>query len=514
MKLYKKYTMCVIVLFLVSIFALLNMLNSKMFIVHDEGISLLASSCHQGIYYNVGIYNTWVSGEKWKNIIKPEKLFCFLTVARDLQKTDIHPPFYFWLLHIFLFIFKKPIFSIILLNYLFLLLSSLFIFLISKEIFKNNIYPALITVFFILSPNTFSTAIIARQYLLLTLVTLIYTFLILKLVNNNSILKYQIFLALTLLVGILTSYYFIIFAGPLTLFLYIYHYIKDKKKLIKITLFLVIALVVFLLIMPKFLDQLKREKYQRQDFKVEKISYRWDKLVKTLIIIFVPEKYSRYSLDYKLFFKIIIFTSVIVLLLSKLRILDINLFGLKSKNILVVLFALIGASIPFILYMLFLLPRHVMSHQRYVNFFVPFFLILFFKLGTLMNLKNKIMNKVIKSFLIFVLLFLVFFSFLSKVADVKKSNSNLINLKSKLSSFDYVIVDNFARGSVTTFIFNFLDERQGIYIADRIDIMNNYSADSGPNKNKSLVYVATDNKSKIEIFKKLQNIYDNVTLLE
>ena len=70
---------------------------------HDESISYLASSGHQKEYStikNSHLYGKVVSVNHWKKYLKVEKPFCFNKISHDLSHYDIHPPLYFWLLHI------------------------------------------------------------------------------------------------------------------------------------------------------------------------------------------------------------------------------------------------------------------------------------------------------------------------------------------------------------------------------------------------------------------------------
>jgi hypothetical protein len=78
--------------------------DDKQVLTHDESISFLAATCHQGAYDRMLASGTpplgqWVPAASWQRFLRVDQRFCFRTISRDLSTTDIHPPAYFWLLH-------------------------------------------------------------------------------------------------------------------------------------------------------------------------------------------------------------------------------------------------------------------------------------------------------------------------------------------------------------------------------------------------------------------------------
>jgi hypothetical protein len=72
---------------------------------HDDTISYLAATGHQGAYQRVvnsgeAPVAQWVPAERWQAFTRIEDRLPLLTIARDLGHHDIHPPVYFWLLHV------------------------------------------------------------------------------------------------------------------------------------------------------------------------------------------------------------------------------------------------------------------------------------------------------------------------------------------------------------------------------------------------------------------------------
>ncbi len=74
----------------------------KSCVLHDEAIALLCATCHESDYEHarLDLANSWVPGAKWKAFFTTDKFACFGQIRSDLFDYDIHPPLYFWLLHL------------------------------------------------------------------------------------------------------------------------------------------------------------------------------------------------------------------------------------------------------------------------------------------------------------------------------------------------------------------------------------------------------------------------------
>lgn len=74
-------------------------------ISHDDTISYLAATGHQGEFQEVvdtgrAPVAQWVPAAQWQSFTRVDRPLPLLTIARDLGHHDIHPPVYFWLLHV------------------------------------------------------------------------------------------------------------------------------------------------------------------------------------------------------------------------------------------------------------------------------------------------------------------------------------------------------------------------------------------------------------------------------
>ena len=77
----------------------------KRALTHDEAISYLVATGHKADYSKIvkeeaPPYGRWTRADQWKRFLRVDQVFCFGKINFDLATTDLHPPLYFWLLHV------------------------------------------------------------------------------------------------------------------------------------------------------------------------------------------------------------------------------------------------------------------------------------------------------------------------------------------------------------------------------------------------------------------------------
>lgn len=73
----------------------------------DEAVAFLESTCHlhefmQLTYDRVPPYGAWAEARTWQRLIEGEGELCLGRIRSDLLDRDIHPPLYYWLLHLWI----------------------------------------------------------------------------------------------------------------------------------------------------------------------------------------------------------------------------------------------------------------------------------------------------------------------------------------------------------------------------------------------------------------------------
>ena len=150
------------------------------------------------------------------------------------QERDVHPPFYYVLIHfvssVFGGMFSKWIGLGI--NYLFYILSGVIFYKLTESLLKKEISRVLSVFMFVFSLGTLNTFLYIRMYMMLEFWILLYLLCMVKIVlcevqNDVRFWRY-VLIGSIIVCGFLTHYYFIIPAGILSL-CYIIYCLMDKK---------------------------------------------------------------------------------------------------------------------------------------------------------------------------------------------------------------------------------------------------------------------------------------------
>lgn len=134
-----------------------------------------------------------------------------------LQSYDVHPPFYYLLLHT-VCSFTPMLFSIwqgVGLNIFFALITTVFIYLIVKYFCDNPIVCFCITLFSVLTPGAISNVMFIRMYCLMTLEIVLCIFLHLKMNKYSELNRLPVICCILggglAFVGFMTHYFFLVF---------------------------------------------------------------------------------------------------------------------------------------------------------------------------------------------------------------------------------------------------------------------------------------------------------------
>lgn len=148
------------------------------------------------------------------------------------QSQDVHPPLYYWLFNIASSItgenFTK--WTGLCLDFVLYIISLIILYKISEKLFSNKIISCCILVLYGISTIGISTAIYIRMYVLSLLITMSLVFFAVKLLQSRC-WKYAFGILGSIVLGVLTQYYFIFYAFFLIIALDIHFLIQHDKKL-------------------------------------------------------------------------------------------------------------------------------------------------------------------------------------------------------------------------------------------------------------------------------------------
>lgn len=210
---------------------------------------------------NDDFYGNWHSKEyyiDYLSINEDEKWDW--TPVYENQKNDVHPPLYYLLLR------TAAMFTIgnftkwtgIILNIIIWIFSSILVYFIAKELFKNQKMALFTCLIAGLTLGALETTAYIRMYELANLFVLLITYLHIKLYEKQEIkAKDLITIGISILLGSLTHYYVIVYTAILFI-IFVVKYITKKqyKNLIKYVACFAIAAVLSILIFPHSLQHM------------------------------------------------------------------------------------------------------------------------------------------------------------------------------------------------------------------------------------------------------------------
>lgn len=230
--------------------------TEKQYFHMDEAYSFGLSSYDKvEIHDNEDFYNTWHDGAYYADYLEvnDNERFNFTPVYEN-QKNDVHPPFYYFLLRIFMEFSPNRItkWGGIILNIIIYALITVFTFLITKRLWAGKYHADAIALAVALTSSVtlaaLTSVVYIRMYALSTLNIAIITYLHLRLIENYD-RKTLILISLSALIGSLTHYFFLFYLLILFIMTLIRR-IKNKEKIAGYIIAIAVAAVLSLLIFP------------------------------------------------------------------------------------------------------------------------------------------------------------------------------------------------------------------------------------------------------------------------
>lgn len=213
---------------------------NKQIFTHDETISYLAATGHQGEYAQMVLaktppYATWAPRHAWMRFMETEERFCWSTIQNDLVKWDLHPPLYFWLLHIFCMIFGTHLYTGAILNTLLAVTTSLLIWHLGRTIFKQEAAALAAAAIWFLSPALITTSLEARPYDLLALCSAAFAAATIHMFRQPSRVAARLGVLAIVVIGSLSHHHFLLIASGALVFS-LMHMRSHKSPLVFFTL--------------------------------------------------------------------------------------------------------------------------------------------------------------------------------------------------------------------------------------------------------------------------------------
>ena len=209
-----------------SALLILQTAGRKLTIEHDEGISFIQASVRMADWQRVSLGHLapaaeWAPAAAWQSFWQVGEPFGFAAISQSLVTADIHPPLYFWLLHLWALAFGMTAASSIWLNVALAVLTGLALFGLARWAFRDPLFAALVVGVWALAEPTVGVSVAARPYGLLSLVSVLTVWAGLAWFGRDRRPRLLAVLGLGLLIGagLLTYYQFALLVAGLMLWL-------------------------------------------------------------------------------------------------------------------------------------------------------------------------------------------------------------------------------------------------------------------------------------------------------
>ncbi|WP_295360816.1 glycosyltransferase family 39 protein [uncultured Pseudoramibacter sp.] len=330
------------------------------------------------------------------------------------QSKDVHPPFYYVVLHTICSIFVSPSLNKwqgIILNIIFFVITQIFLAKTSNKVFSNRWMTAAVLIFFGFSWGNINNVLFIRMYAMLTMWGIISFYLHLVLLEKKTI-KNLILILLVGYCGILTQYYFIFFQFFLSLCTVVYLIIDSKSTklcleyILGYILVLGLSVITFPAMIPQMLGKTGTQGISNFQ-KATRLEY-WLKIKDYINII----KFDLFGNRLKVTFLIILGLLLINLLIivrekhkkSKLFINKKN--NIQNLDLRIGYFAIIASIIIIIGVFAIVIKSSLYIATRYLVILYPIASLVFVYI--FMSLWNKIIYTPKISFVILFLIVLLF----------------------------------------------------------------------------------------------------------
>jgi len=363
----------------------------KTTISHDETISYLSAIGRQGDFEQIlrdNQYpaNQWVPVREWKAWFAIAEPFSFRQIGLDLAESDIHPPLYFWTLHIWTWLFGVHAWTGPTLNMVFQVVGALGLFALARRMLKNNFEALAIVFIWLLSPASLTMVLEARQYTLFGICTIFFVWLVVVATDKASppTWTHWLLLLLATAAGALTHYHFVlvVFVAGLVFVLKLVK--SDFRRVFFVGTAVTTGYLLSFILHPRFYQSVQ-ELSRRQALEAEFLSGQFEFFQRVYLVGKTFTGYWTISSIIQLALFCIFLASIIWVGMIFVRNCSLLKETIRTKNFAgyeVGLFFVCLAGLSIILYLTYLSPIHAMTerHMSAVWPFYPFLAILLLRL--------------------------------------------------------------------------------------------------------------------------------------
>ena len=224
-----------------------------------------------------------LGGNAVEKVLTREMIFDYLTVGEeglDLvsvyynQTQDVHPPLFYWLLHLVSRLtpgrFTK--WTGLALNLVIYCATLCLLYKISRKLMGSDVIGAAVVLFYGLSRGGLSTMLMIRMYALLTLLTVLMVYWLIRLMETDQPI-YIAAVSITIFLGLMTQYYFVFYAFFLCAgYVIRCLFLRKPVKALQFSVAALSGVVMFVLVYPACIDHLLSDRLVSGTSAVENLS--------------------------------------------------------------------------------------------------------------------------------------------------------------------------------------------------------------------------------------------------
>lgn len=428
-------------------------LSARRIISYDESISYLAATCHEGAYAEVeqpgGPYGRWVPAREWRRFLEVEQTGCFTTIQQDLAETDIHPPFYFWLLHAMVVLRGVSPTTGTELNLLFQVVGASLLFLLGRAQTGSNLAGIAIALLWSYSRGALAASVMARQYELLAVLGIAAGSVVATLVKGGGRPALPLALGGVLYLAAMTHYQgiFLYAACAVALAAGVVRGAPPVRRLCAYGLGACVAAAVLVVVsQPGLAEQVHRAGAQRQPFEPSAIAARIQAIARALTGA-VPWPLSD-SHPAGALVVLVIGLSWPFVMFRRVR---EDWRGGNVASLVPFIFVAVSAGAIFAQYLAFMSPKHAMG-PRYLALFLPWFA--FAPVQVLQAVRGPMVRQLLTAALILAVV-------AGGIVDQPRRTSRG---PWRLKGHEAVVIDEAKRGVLPAIVYH-LDDDQEVLVA-------------------------------------------------
>ena len=440
--------------FCVSLILQIVGITHRRALAYDDPITYIVATGHQLEFVDAqqNMSNRWTTAADWKHYWHLDKMLCFHTIQTGLSKTDVSPPLYFWIFHIWLLVIGMELWGGPILNIIVWIASFILLYKVGRHTFKSLRLTSIGLFVWAVSPQVHLINSYPRQYALLGLISILYIYIVLRLLrpNHRTSPLLLIGMIITTTLGMLTHLYFILLIGScLILILMIMQRRKRIKRILPFIIATLLGLLLFVMIYPQFVNPILGNRGSSFQPNVGDLYRRTADFITNHGAFFIPIHLVKYAL---IGVVLVIASIGILRLMKKQKVIAVKLKPLDRPELHLVIIYLFLILTMGALYIIGISPGHAVT-AKYHSMIYP--LLAFIPVILLKSISRKVQVTILM-----ILCSIQMVHGIIRTREHVRIQSSIDTQETLNLQTESYLLDSVARGEISRVLFKADDEAQ------------------------------------------------------